>query len=207
MESELRILRRTDCLRLAERQRVAHLRHHRRGSARPQLLLDPAAPDGAARAARRRHPQRPHLEPLRPPPALPHRRGRHRRHRHVPAAQRRQLRLHHLRRHPHGTRRPHAPRHQHQHGHAAIQDACRRHGQRAPEGQGILHPELPVQRRLHRRLRAPIPAGLDRHQGHCSRGRSASVCHLVLLHRRRRTHTLRRLLHGQDQGVAPAALQ
>ena len=203
MEPELRLLRSSDCLRPPELPGEPHLLDHRRRPPRPQLLLDSASPDGSRGSAHRGLGQRPHLEPLRPPPPLPLSGRRHRHHRHVPAPQRRlaqplrQLR-HHLR--PHHA---HVPRHLDQHGHAALQDARRRLRQRKTERPGLFHPVLPLQRRLCGRLCLPHRPGHVPGQ-HRPGGRGARNGHLVVLHRRRRPGPLRALHHGESQGDAPA---
>ena len=152
MESELRIFRSPDCLRPPKLSGEPHLLDHRCRPSPAQLLLDSSPSHGISRATHHRLCFRPHMEPLRTPPPLPHRRSSHRNHRHVLPPQRRQSRTLSLRRNHIRPLLPHAPRHLYQHGHAAIQNARRRHGQRETERSGLLHTELPLQRRLIRRL-------------------------------------------------------
>ena len=148
MESKLRIFWRSDCLCSPKRQHLPHIRHSRRRPPQAELLLDSPPADGHHSAAARRCGIRPHMEQVRTPSPLPAARSRSGHSGDVSAPQRRLVRTVARRCDDFRIHSPDVSRHQHQHGHAAVQDACGRHGQRKAERPRLLHTELPVQRRL-----------------------------------------------------------
>ena len=93
---------------------------------------------------------------------------------------------------PNGT---HVPRHEHQHGHATLQDAGWRHGERETKGTGLLHTEFPLQCRFGGGLYLPLLLHLYRHQQHCPRRCRPRLGYLVLLRGRSHTYPLRYLHH------------
>ena len=207
MEPQFRILRRTDCIRPAEREYLAHLRHTWCRPTQSQLLLDTTTTHGHPRATHHRHAERPYMVSLRQTHTIPLRRRIGSRSRDVPAAQRRLVR--------HGCERSHGvrpcladvPRHEHQHGDAAVQDARGRHGQRATEVARLLHTVVPVQRRINRGLPLPLFLHSHRHSQRGAEGRDTRLGHLLVLHRCGDTHPLRHLHHTEGEGVEPAGVR
>ena len=95
------------------------------------------------------------------------------RHRDVPAAQRRVVWHGRVHRHDVWIGGVDVSRHLHQHGHAAFQDACGRHGQRETKGKSLFHTELLVQRGVVGGLCLPVFVRLFRHRQHRSQRRGA----------------------------------
>ena len=171
MESEFRILRRADCLCAAECQHQPHICDARRRSAPTKFLLDTSSPHGHDSPAPHRQVVRPHLVPYGPSQTLSSG-GRHRgRAGDGSPAQRRQPESLHIIhasraqcRHVVRSVQSYFPRHQHQCGYAALQDDGRGHGKRGAEGQGLLHPEFPLQCRQPFRISFPHLLHLDRNR-------------------------------------------
>ena len=202
LEPQFRLLRSADCLRSAKLAGEPYILHYRSRPARFELFLDSSPSHGPSRAAHRRLYVRPHMEPLRAPSSLPPCRCAGGHHRDVLPSQRRLARPLHIERHYLRPHHAHASRHLHQHGHAALQNACGRYGERASERQGLLHTVVPLQRRFGCRLCGTLRAGMVPEQ-HRPRRRGASHRYVGLLYRCHHPGCVRGVYLRQGQGDAP----